>query len=343
MKTLTDLIIDDRISDDIIEVTEEYYIENGGNIVNEKLNNKYIKDVAKALNKNRDKYSWRAFTNLIGRSGYQWDKVDDTYSKYYNAGDKEGINKAKELIDAGWGGNGIIIVLDSDDEPHRYMFKGQYISVDSGMQPREYRRETPHGYKDLTVPKKAKISELKANNFVIIDLSELDTVEIRKNRSIQQQGIVKMDKWSLDRMARENLQRYKTEAAKIRQARVHGQDDKYSKLVKDTVDKVYDLTIKITKDPINFADKMYSIETLQHMIYGERHYVGYKRGQSEYRGADGLLSYFSVYVKYKISLASGKGSYDAKSDERAMEAVKQKIEKQVKSINDYIEHYFKDI
>lgn len=339
MKKLSDCLIENKINIDINSIIEEENIEIGNQIINEKLNNKYLKAIAKELSKNNQYY--KKFVCLLGRCRFKWDKVDDSRSTYYNAGDKEGIKKAKAIIKR-WDENpGIIIMLNGDDEPNRYIFAEQYIVIKTGEIPSEYKVQLRHGYREKVVPLKAKIIELEANNFVIIDLQGLEKYELTRERSDNRNGMVYLDPANLRNLAEANRKRYKTEAAKIRQSRINGNEDEIAKKVNETVNKVYDIVMKITKNPVDYADKIYNVETLQHRIYGERLYVGYKRGKSEYKGIDGLLTYFSTYVKYKMNLANGK-SYDAKSDERAMDGIKDRIIKQIGYIDEYIEEYFKE-
>lgn len=339
MKKLSDCLIENKINTDVNSIIEEENIELGNQIINEKLNNKYLKAIAKELSKNNAYY--KKFVGLLGRCRFKWDKVDDSRSTYYNAGDKEGIKKAKAII-KNWDENpGMIIVLNGDDEPNRYIFAEQYIVVKTGDIPSEYKVQLRHGYREKVVPLKAKMIELQANNFVIIDLQGLEKYELTRERSSNREGMVYLDPANLRRLADENRKRYKTEAAKIRQSRINGNEDEIAKKVKETVDKVYDLVMKITKNPVDYADKIYDVELLQHRIYGERQYVGYKRGKSEYRGSDGLLTYFATYVKYKMNLSNGK-SYDAKSEERAMDGIKDRIIKQIGYIEEYIEKHFKE-
>lgn len=177
---------------------------------------------------------------------------------------------------------------------------------------------------------KEKLSYLEGYDIYFLDLTDLSAWDIKHKRNEEKRGMIELDKWSLEQIAKANIKRYKEIIAKNKAQKL-AEEDNISELINETIQRSMDVAAKVNKDVIKYADLLYPIEKMLLMIYDKQTWNSRDR-KSE--GTDGLLKAYASYIHAKVN--ANKGSY-ADMYQRDIEASLSRIKERIKELDNLMD------
>lgn len=263
---------------------------------------KYLKQFA---NKNKNIDS--SFANLFGRYNVEWDKI--TESDWETIEDYERARKAVRKIITN-GKNSIAtlaLITDENGKDIRYLISPiTFIDFKHGTN--KYNYETGQ-YQYKEAPQVDHLmKQYEMLNYItdgcityILDASKYQTTgSKRMERYDSKNGMVLQgDEYYYREVARKNIERYKKIIAQNKAERV-AQKDNLSQEVKEVLNKILELNMKMVSNPTKYADCQYDLGKLSYEAYN---------GLSKAKSGNSLLYYYNEYVSYLVKNASGKAAY----------------------------------
>ena len=301
------------------------------NIVSESLKDPKLIELAKYLKEFASKsYYNYSFGGLFSQFGVEWYKITESdWETITN------IDKAKKIVRrviSNRSNSISSIVLVEYDGEIKYLITSDVV-FDLKNTKNLYDFEKGESY-IKTVPerlsglKQSYIVDLIKDNAVtyLLDSSKMYATQDKKSaRRIAKYGIVLQgDEKYYKEVAERNIKRYKQIIAQ-RKAERAAQDDTLSKEVQEVLNKILELNMKIIKEPVKYADCLYSIATLAYYSYGSINKA--KSGNS-------LLYMYSEYVDANVRNASGKNNYDwiVDAQEKTTKQLREKIKEMKEEI-----------
>lgn len=327
-------------------------------MINESIKSSIVMGLLKQITKNRKEqseknnyggriyYSTPLFKDMFRWNYVAWDKISDSdfiISKYINENDetidKKLIKEREKLIkkirsDIKDNCKCIIFLLNHKTQEYKYFIDmwGDIFSCFDG------RRIDGGGKKSLSLL--GKMSYVKEYDiyYLSLDDSKINTIDKRNERSLSKQGMINMDKFSLEEIAKQNVKRYKEIIAKNKSLKIV-ENDTIGEEVQEMVNRVMDLTIKFNKDIVKYADLGYKMDTLMKLVYDKRVYLGSNSKGASYSGQNGILYYFAQYMDAKRSALKEKGASQYSHNEyynKNLKQYKNAIEQLLEKIDGYI-------
>lgn len=298
------------------------------NILVESLQSSILTDLAKQMKQNAkdNSDSWYAksssFKNLFGKDSIKWSEVtDDKFTIVtVDAPEKERKEiekKVRKLIKGDI--TGMVIVRDPKSKEFVYL-----IDNWGGLKNIKTTSRITGNRRNSDLNQKEKLSYLEGYDIYFLDLTGLDTWDIRKKRHDEKRGMIELDDWSLSEIAKENVKRYKEIIAKNKAQKL-AQEDNTSELVNEIIQRSMDIAAKVNKDVIKYADLLYPVEKMLLLIYDKQ---TYDRKDHKLEGSDGLLKAYASYIHNKVN--ANRGSYAdmyQKDTEEALVRIKETIKK----------------
>ena len=297
-------------------------------IITESINATIIKDVAKQLldqikaeKKAKENDSYKSiynqnFKQIFGQSRICWDKIEDKDVQKIEAQtwDENKLKNANEkLIRSIIKSNVQGIIISQDPESGLFEFVAMNWGRVYYLKP-SYRTnagdQTGNGYgrhyKDLT--QREKIDLFSNKTLYFIETKDLvdDNEKLRNERFKSKQGMIDLDPYSLQRIASENRERYQKIISQNKANNT--KNDKLLDEANEIIKKISDITIKVAKDPLSYADVLSKVSTL-----------------SKY-GYNGLIPLIAKYVEAIKDSKSGY-SWGTKSIDSSVKTIKETIDK----------------
>lgn len=283
---------------------------------------------------------------VFKNSRVMWNKITDEDVKTFKGNDAEGLKLFKRICSNRSNSlTGIIILESTEREQNNVKYSGIILKEYYGV--RYYSCIADNAKKDLK-PTEALgyIYQDTTYHIVTFDgntsLNGSERGTMQSDRTKSRSGMYVNNPGNeaeLKKMADENRERYKKLAAKLKIERQAAADELPSK-VDEAVDKVMKLAIEFAKNPGKYASFEYDISKLIELVSDKE--VGYyDRGKYHRYGINGLMYYFSVYMKSKLSIAKGDSYSSDRSDfnkaKQKLEEVLDKIEKTYAEITKKVE------
>jgi hypothetical protein len=325
----------ESINENIIE-SMLYNIES--NIICESLQSSILTDIVKqmkAQSKNNDNWYAKSvtFKDMFGSLNVIWSEVTDDNFEIItvDAPEKERKNMEKKvrkiLRDEI---NAMIFLRGPKSKKFEFIITsyGQVKSLTSGA---NLTFKGRGGRGEIT--QKEKMNYLDGMDIYFLDLSKIQTWDIKKQRNETRAGMIELDDWALSQYARNNRERYKEIIAKNKAQKLV-QNDNISELVNDAIQRSMEISTKINSDIIKYSDLVFPLTKVLELIYNKQ---TYDKKDHQINGFDGLLKSYSSYI-YAKSHAT-KGSYVdmyQRDTEKAMELIKEAI-KRIDDLLDSIE------
>lgn len=323
MKNLSQYIADNRaLIDEYFDVLDNINYE----IIREGLQCKLIQDVVKQYDQLADKWhddkvlnNYYARTNrpypirsLFTRYQYTWDKITDDMVQTFDPHSKEGNKLYSRLCSNRSNSIQGICIFETEESDYngiKTKYSGMIVHIYDAIM---YQSLLNESYRQKFRPTEAFELLARCNKIHIIELTEqLSTSKIRGERSSAQNGMINPgDKAQYAQIAAKNMERYKKLAAKLKIEReMH--DDIPDKVM-EAVKKVMDLSVDASKNPMKYIGIEYHVQKLIELV-GDKQTSSTYRGRTSTYGVNGLMYYFSSYIKSKIEVSSG-NSYGFERD-----------------------------
>ena len=345
-------------------LTEEFKLIDA-EIVCESLNCKLLQDLAIKIYKGRkeeldhlDKYyeekknkgyDWaskgtptnKTFKQIFGNEDIVWNKITDADIEEYPATEDEKEQKkldkkAREVIK----GNKKILIARNKDGEFTYFVNGwgTVYNLKKGSTWSFHQGSNVSNYRGKDIPQYEKLEKLKGQTLYIIDTSSSERNKIRQERYVAKSGTIMFDPDSLERIAKDNIERYKKILRENRANRLN--NDELINKAKKIINRVASYAAMVAKDPVRHADLISDVSNLSLWIYDKKHYnqpTRYNK-QGYYTGVNGLLPMMMSYTKLVKDLSSGGGyehqNNELKSVQKEMEKAVEKAEELMKKIED---------
>lgn len=342
----------------ILEYQNEYWKRLS--LINESFSSNIIREIRDQFNdmielaheyNANNKYSSKDTTNnfkkIFGYQGgggfrVQWDKITDDMFKEYTNDDRKGVALVKRMLSNRENSfDGMVINL-VEDEDKGIKYSGAIIS--SGWSKRYINFVDPrYGIRDGDI-KQSHVEEFLSKKFLLINFTEnnLSANEIQSKRMQEKTGSLNplnnpdIRDMEYKRIAERNLERYKQYAAKIKAEKEA--NDGIGEKVNEYSQKILDVVLNMTKNPIKYAKYEYEIGYLMDYLNDKLTWTADTKYRGHYTGKNGLLALYKTYVQKKLSLAKG-DSYEHERQE--YENIKKNLENMFKTIDEKLEK-FKD-
>lgn len=264
---------------------------------------------------------------LFKNSHVLWDKITDDKVQTFKGADPDGLKLFKRICSNRSNSVNGMIILESTEEGANHKYASIIIKEYTWVN--YYSCATDRGRKELK-PSEATEYLTQNTTYHIIVLDDTESRDkLRLQRNTSRNGVITPgDIDQLKRLADQNRERYKKIAAKLKVER-QAAADKFPEEVNECVDRVMKLTIEFAKNPVKYNKFQYEISKLMELVSDKE--VGYyDRGKYHKYGINGLMYYFSSYLKSKLTLAKGTSS---DYDQREFEASKKKLREMIDKIN----------
>lgn len=298
----------------------EYITNINNEIITESIKATIIKEVAKQLldqinteKKEKEHDSYRSiynksFKDIFGQSRICWDKLEDKDIQKIEAQtwDEEKLKKQNEkLIRSIIKGDKQGIIISQNPETEKY----EFVALNWGrvyyLTTTRYRTHagsdvgSGYGrhYKDLTQREKIDLFSNKILYF--IDTNQLidNNDKIRNDRYQAKQGMINLDPYSLSKIAKDNVDRYKKIISQNKANNT--KNDKLLDEAHEIIKKISEITIQVAKDPLSYADILSKIDILSKYVYDVRTYHAPRtsRDKGYYSGYNGLIPMIAKYIE----------------------------------------------
>ena len=339
----------------ILEYQNEYWKKLS--LINESFSSNIIREIRDQFNdmielvheyNANNKYSSRDTTNnfkkIFGEEfKVQWNKITDDMFKEYTNDDKKGVALVKRMISHRENSfDGMVINL-VEDENKGIKYSGAIISTGWGSRYINF-VDPYHSIRNGDI-KQSRVAEFLSKKFLLINFTEnnLSASEIQMNRRREKIDAINpfnnpdMRDMEYKRMAERNLERYKQYAAKIKAEKEA--NDGIGDKVNEYSQKILDVVLNMTKNPIKYAKYEYEIGYLIDYLNDKLTWTADTKYRGHYTGKNGLLALYKTYVQKKLSLAKG-DSYDY--ERREYDNIKKNLENMFMTIDEKLEK-FKDV
>lgn len=339
----------------LIEYIKEELVQNilesiNNEIICEKLNAQILKDLAAQLlnlkNKSKENGDWKINKNFkeIFGSEYngellEWDKISDSDITTIDAKtweDEKLAKKNEKLIRNALKDKTKSLIITKNPEINEFdwviypLWHDMVALTDNSA--KSYTKKhagdktiSLYGNRKKDIKNADKIELCRNKTLYIIDCEDKikSIKDLKQKRYLDQKGSINFDPESLKRIARDNVERYKKIIAKNGLNRQH--NDKLIDRCKTIIDKVAEISVKVAKDPIRYADNLYDVDILSQYVYGEVKYQSTGKYSGYYSGKNGILP---TLIKYAKNLKEGKTStIYPEMYKKDMEANKKALEK----------------
>lgn len=350
----------------------EIFYEIDSNIIVESLNCKVLKELAKQLKqlyddekdeRNNQKYGSsynknKKFKNIFFSEYYseysigriQWDKITDDDIKEIdltsasNKEQRKAEQEAHKILQSK--SKSILLIYDPNKKIYEYAFFnwGQIIQLTqdnyiSAGERKGYKR--PNGkFGDLKVSEKMDL--LKGKILYFIDLTDkLEKYnELKRKRDEDKKGVIYFDEESLQRMAKDNFNRYKEIVAKNKANRLN--NTALLNEAGELIEGISKLATYVAKKPIDNADLIEPVNKLCLYIYDIRKYHSprTRRDNGYYSGINGLLPMIAKYTQLLHNVQKT-GGFDYQRKE--LESVQKEMKNTIIIIKDLLTRYDIDL
>ena len=277
-------------------------------MINETLNEPHLLELVDQLKKNKTYNDYKR--QLFGYHDIKWDELDSSNVKEFNKIDNDALKAARNIIA---GNNGFILLKD---------YNGQYKSMINNDKSVLYFKKATfsYGLGPVFFNKQTStdlISMVKnADSMVIVkwddSSGESAVYKLRRDRRDSRDGMVFNTPEYYERVAEENIERYKKIIAKNRANGINVKEfEQIDSDVELIVQKALEFTRNLRK---NSKDKnvtwdVLHIDSINRDIYDQRQYVGYSKGKSNYVGSDGLLYLYTEFTKFYMKFKESGDTY----------------------------------
>ena len=257
------------------------------------------------------------------------DQLDSTNVKEYNRIDDK-TDKAIRAVISKAGAMGLILCKSADDE---YLFAFNHLkqyhllSLNWGD---KYQWHTPVGAREgwftLDYTQIMNMIHNYASSCVIVTWGNEEWkqyLQKRIERSNARDGMIENTPEQNEKIARENRNRYKAMAAKIRAER---KDDEFQKLdqeVEDTVNAVLKVCQEARRNPDKW--KPYVITILNQLIYGNYH-----------SNQNGVLWLYDNFIREYISVKKGEASISIYGYGTDLQSRVERLREKIQQVNSYM-------
>lgn len=258
--------------------------------INEALTEPHLLKFAQQLDDERKEGKHkRKFSSILPTySGIQYDKITSKDVKVFKSYQTEEMLKECRIYISGKK-DGIILLQDKDGRYWGVIWrKSIYLIGRYGFR----------GYStDVSQESNVKSTELlsyckSADKVVTIDVSGVYNYSIRGDRMVARKDMVIYDEQYNEKVAKDNVSRYKAILAKRRSLNAINFDD-IDDQVQEVVTKVLMASRIVHKNPAKYADSSYKISHLNNLIYDQQRF---DRGKTY--GRDGLLKLYDRLTDY---------------------------------------------
>ena len=290
-------------------------------VLNESLQEKNLIEFVNQYKDDKQSFN-NIFGNIFRMSAIAWDKIDSSRVTEYEGGNAQGKKSARKIIKGEI--NGFILIKSNSGKFTNYLDENSL-----------YAKRNYYGER-ITPNQKICLSLLDdCKSFYIYDLTGLSVYDKRRKREEDREGMIDShDPEQLQKIARQNIERYKAIVAKNKVDKENHVDE-YDDIVKSLIDEFSNIMYKISKNPGKYADIWTSVSSI---VYSVNSTSSWNKGRKV--GSDGLLTVYSHYVVSKLRLSKGDSNYvdltksefeNAKKDlDKAIES----MERTLKSIKD---------
>lgn len=314
------------------------YLEIDNELITEKLNDPKLLELAKYLKQfsSKNSYNDKSFSGIFGKYNIEWDKIQESdWNKIENLKEaqkyigKINSNSSNKYL------RGIILIERNKKISGLFSYK-TYIDFYNNRVEYDYDNGTYSNVKKPRIINYDKIIDMKnllqeGDICYFLDLTPFEKSYIAKKseRDRNKKGmILQGDEEFYKKLAKENIERYKKIIAKNK-AEQAAKQDKLVEQVKDTINKVMELSIKIFQGGPKYADLQYSISSLIEKINSKQ--IWNSKGKST--GSDGLLYIFNEYLSASLDVSKN-GGYDFQR--RNIEIYKNKLNQIIQNIEQKI-------
>ena len=288
-------------------------------MINESFSSSILREISKQFNdritKNHEKRGLEKYSSadvtstfraVFGkRFGIGWDKItDDDFTKY-KKDDEEGLKLVRAICSNRSNHFKGLVILLNDDKNADIKYLGAlmsgpcYFSFNSNY--------TIAGGKYI---KPGEALDYLTNEYYLIDLTKFVEDKKIKQRDINKSGAFNIfndeetREWEYKRILEINKERYKQYVAKVKAQK--DADDGMAEKVSEYINKIMEITTKMSKDPMKYAKYEYEVGYLIDLLQDQRRYnPSVKPGKGYYSGKDGLLLVYKEYIKLKLANAKG--------------------------------------
>lgn len=319
MKNLSQYIADNKVFiDEYFNLIDDINFK----IIRESLQCSLIKDIMKQYDLLLDKYrDDKVLNNIYSRflkpypirslftqRQYTWDKITDDMVQTFDPTSKEGTQLYKRLCSNRANSIEGICVFEID-ETEQYGIKVKYSAIITHFWDNiKYQSLTNDSYTQTPRPTEALEYLARCKKIHIIELGKsMSSQDIRNERARLRQGVIEPGNVNqYEELAKKNMKRYRELAAKLKIEREA--NDEIPQKVLDIVQKVMDLSIDASKNPMKYSGLEWDIEKLLNLV-GDKQTTSSYRGKSSTYGINGIMYYFTQYLTSKIKVAKG-SSYE---------------------------------
>lgn len=302
--------------------------------VDEAFGNPYLMLLAKQL-----KEGGQAFKSIFNRYGVDtlWDQVDSShitnYSWRYKSPSDKDLKAARAIISGKSGG--YIITYRYEDNKLKFVrvIDSHKSTIVLGGKYTVWHQEKSTELIDMICG--IGYSNPKCDGMIIIHVDrELDNWDKRNERRQARQGMVENTPEYYRKVARENMERYKTIIAQNRANRKSGDVERVQKKVNEFLQKIMQASANVVKNPTKYADDMYYLNTLNEYAYDK---VSYDRGHTY--GSDGVLVLFNRYMDSWTRTATGKTTYYSGDVQKLLQSIEERIDKIISKSQSYLNKF----
>ncbi len=277
--------------------------------------------------------------HLFRNSQTMWNKITDDQVQTFKGADPEGVKLFKRVCSNRSNSvTGFIVIETTENERKNTENLPKYsgIILKEWSWIKYYPCRYENSSKEIKPTEAIQLLTSDTTYHIIILDDVKSRRELQNERSRSRSGVIEPGNVDqLKRLAQENIERYRKIAAKMKIEKQVAAE-KLPEQVNECVKKVMDLAIEFAKNPIKYSKMQYEIGKLMELV-GDKEVGYYDRGKYHKYGINGLMYYFSSYLKSKLSLASGNSyGYEQKDYDNAKKKLEEMIDKINKSYDEII-------
>lgn len=295
-------------------------------VINEALTEPHLLKFAQQLNDQRKEgVHTKRFADIFPTyTGIQYDKVTSKDVKVFKSFEYEAMLKECRayIADKKFG---VILLQDKDGKYWGVIFKKNiYIINRYGLSARQYNR----------VQSTELLSYCKeAHKVIAIDLSKFENYNLKNDRRASREGMVIYDEAYNEKVAKDNIARYKAILVK-RRALSNINFDDIDDQVQEVMTKVLMASRIVHKNPAKYADYTYKISHLNSLVYDQ---MRYEKGKAW--GRDGLLKLYDRLTDYFLETQKDKGNGLSEYYAKKIDPVKAEITSLIKIIKAELSYF----
>lgn len=312
----------------ILEYQNEYWYKQ--TLINEAFSSKILQEIRDQINdimeanhkyNAENKWSSKA-TNLTFKSVFsskwvKWSEIKDEDFTEYDKSSTEGGKIIKQISSNRSNSFSAIVILlnDAEDAPK---YKGMIFCEEGNNWYVSFLCDR-YGF-DSTHFKTGEAPSYFTKKFLVVPLKDLDSWKKHSERASAMSGsfnplndaTIRENEYK--RLAEQNRERYKKYVAKVRAEK--DADDGMGEKVNEYVEKIMEITIKISKEPTKYIKHESEVAYLIDLLRDKRTWVSATRHNNGgyYSGTDGLLTVYKSYIKGKLANVKG-DSYSFQREE----------------------------